>query len=152
MRKGQMEMVGLVFVVILVVIGIVMYLLFSLPTDGGASQAQLQGITSFLISLKETTLPGCSASFERVVAACVQGERLCGSGRPCREAQRAMEAASAFLQDSGYAFNLSLFGTGLMVVDGCASAEPGVPLLAAPRLPIVYEGGLREYLVLAICR
>lgn len=151
MRRGQMEMVGLVFIVVLLIIGAVLWIRLSAIDTGGGQRAQdLQGATSFLVALKETTLPMCGTSFERVAASCAAGGTLCGD--PCYEAQTAMrEIAQTALGDRGVRYNLSIEQTGLTVINGCDSANLSVDIAAAPRAPLVLPSGAQRNIVLSIC-
>ncbi len=153
-RRGQTEMIGLVFVVALIALGIVLYArLGTRSGDGGAAQAeQAQGSASLLVSLLETTVPSCGSSFERVAAACVEGRPMCASGDPCGEAQAVLENVSAIALDArGAKYNLSVEGTGMGIASAdCASADPRVDLVAAPRVPLLTATGTR-YLRLSLC-
>jgi len=86
MNKGQMEMVGLVFIVIIVILGIFIYLQVATRTPDVDSTVS-QEATSFLIAFKESTIPSCGASVEQVAAACIEKKGFCSSGDPCFELQ-----------------------------------------------------------------
>jgi hypothetical protein len=143
-RRGQFEMIGLVFVVLIIVVGIVLYMLLGsnrpLPAAKGGS--------SFLVALTETTVPACDASVEELARACVKQESLCDD--PCFAAQEAFETiGSASLGKAGYRYNLSIEGTAVMVVEGdCVSADPRIALREAPRQTIA---GLTANVRLSVC-
>lgn len=152
MRRGQTEMIGLVFIVVLIVVGIVIYLRMSVDDVENVEQEQ-QGSVSFLVALKETTLPACGVSFERAAAACFQGETLCTSRDPCLEIQNTMDELSLVLLRQGFKYNLSIEGTALETVSSCQSGDRSVDLLMAPRVPLVYaSGGAQRFLRLSVCR
>lgn len=153
MRRGQLEMIGLVFIVLLLVVGIVLYAKFAGKSQTGDRSTKLQGAGSFLIALSETSVPSCGTSFSKVVSACALGKSFCLTGDPCLEAQRTMELlASETLDKQGIAYNLSIQGTPLAVfTDDCESANPAVDVLAAPNVEIVLGGGTTRKMTLALC-
>jgi len=152
MKRAQMEMVGLIFIVIILVVGIVLYLRFSIPDGPTVPVQELQSVTSFLVAAKETTIPACGTSVERTIAACLEDRTLCTSRDPCYEAQVALETLAAeMLPLQGFTYNLSVDGSSIMIEDGCVSADPRIQLLAAPRIPIVFAGSAQRQLILAIC-
>ncbi|MDD9953873.1 MAG: hypothetical protein OXR66_06070 [Candidatus Woesearchaeota archaeon] len=149
MKRAQIEMIGLVFIVLLLVVGIMLYLRFSSPPEQN-NEGTFQGATSFLVALKESAV--CDASFERVAAACIEGHAFCDSGDPCLEAQLFMdEITSEFLVQ--HKFNLSIERTDVQVVVDCESGDQRTLLAAAPRTPIVLSRGvIGGNIVLSICR
>jgi hypothetical protein len=155
MRRAQIEMIGLVFIVVLLVIGAVLYVRFSTADTSGTRAAQdMQGATSFLVAVKETTIPSCGASIERVAAACIERRSLCPGSDPCSRLQDSLDAlAHIALGERGVHYNLSIEGTGIEAVDGCRSGDARVDLVAAPRSPIVLSGGRSQrFLVLSVCK
>lgn len=156
-RRGQIEMVGLVFVVVLLILGILLYVRLSAAGDERAGDLtdtaeRVQQSNSFLVALKETTL--CGTTFERAVRACIEDERLCPSGDPCIEVQDTMDRiVAATLIPQGYLFNLSIVGTDVMNVTGCISADPEVLLASGAESTIVLSGARPSgRLKLSICR
>lgn len=146
MRRAQTEMIGLVFVVVILVLGFLLYLKFS---SGGGGSVPDQSST-YLVALKETTIPACKTSVERIAAACLEGETLCGD--PCSRLEETFRSiAGQTLVREGFRYNLSLIGSVSNSSD-CASADPAVELTSAPRAPIVSGGHVIGYLELAMCR
>lgn len=151
-----MEMIGLVFIVVIIVIGIVLYISSSnkVNRDDGTGQAQgVQKSTSFLTALAETRIPACGVPLSRVVQACVNDEVFCDNGDPCKTLQRTFDKVAAHsLYEQGMKYNLSVEGTAVQNISGCNSSSVNTRILAAPRQPIPLTNGQQTYLVLSICR
>lgn len=154
MKRGQVEMVGLVFVVFILVFGIIVYLKLSAGSAGTVAK-ESQGSTSFLIALLETDVPNCDSELQTVIAACAEGRSLCrGGAGPCHEAQRAIETVTEHtLVYEGMRFNLSVSETELSVVNDCESGDTNVLLSSAFEAPIVLSSArIGPSMQLSICR
>ena len=153
MRKAQMEMIGLVFIVLIIVVGIVLYLRFSTRDTLGVSRVavEVQGSNSFLTSLAETEIPQCKATVARVARACKEGENYCLSGDPCGELHDTFsKITEASLVKQGVKFDLRLEGS-VRVQEGCAGLAPPVSLSSASVLPVILSTG-QSKITLSICR
>jgi hypothetical protein len=148
-----MEMVGLVFVVVILVLGIVLYLQFASKARSPVAQ-QSQASSSFLTALADTYVPACNVRFSEVARECASGgfsDLVCGD--PCAEAQIVMnKIAAVTLLREGKKFNLSLSGKNVQYVSGCNSADPTVQIVAAPQIVIPLGSGRVANLGLALCR
>lgn len=146
---GQMEMVGLVFVVLIIVIGIILYVAFSNPADSTGTTRQVQAYVSFITAFGETELPSCGLPAARVAQECAErpaGSSICG-GRPCEELEEAMEAVLArTLKDQGIGYNMSLQGTGVQSVSGFQCQNTYTATLPVGR------GNGGTVLLLQVCR
>lgn len=155
-RRGQMEMIGLVFIVVIIIIGMVLYLSLSGKDTGGATAnraASAQKSSSFLTAIVETDIVGCGVPLSRVAQACVRREAFCDNDDPCITLERAMtKLANETLYVQGVKYNLSLEGTLAQTDSDCDSANLSVSLIAAPRQPIPLGNGQTVDLVLSICR
>ena len=141
-RKGQMEMVGLVFVVPVIVIGIIMYVTFSGTTDNTGTARQVQAYTSFITAFGETELPACGLPAARVAQECFEypiGSSICG-GEPCDALQEAMDAILAStLERQGIGYNMSLEGTGVMSASGFQCRSTYTAKLPAGRTALLLQ-------------
>ncbi|HIH24706.1 TPA: hypothetical protein HA251_06760 [Candidatus Woesearchaeota archaeon] len=151
-----MEMIGLVFIVVIIIIGMVLYLSLSGKDDSGARAnraANAQKSSSFLTAIAETDIVGCGVPLSRVAQACVRREVFCDNGDPCITLERAMtKIANETLYAQGMKYNLSLEGTRVQAESDCDSANLSVSLIAAPRQPIPLGNGQTVDLILSICR
>lgn len=70
MKKAQIEMMGLVVVVILITVGLFFYLAFAINNENTANVVDVYSseemANNFLIALQETYVPECSSSLEEV--------------------------------------------------------------------------------------
>lgn len=153
MRKGQMEMIGLVFVVVLIVVGIILYVSLSErnSSDGIVRTAKdVQTYTSFLTALAETDVPECGIPVSRVAAACLERDRNLCDGDPCRALNDTIQLiAAATLKEQGLRYNLSLDQTSIQAYDRCNASAINA---YAPSIPIVTPGGIPGKITLTICR
>jgi hypothetical protein len=151
-RRGQMEMIGLVFVVVLLVLGIVLYLAFAGKTRSPTTARQVQESNSFLTAIADTHIPACKVKFSEVAQSCAGGGFLPCSN-PCVELDFAVDRiANATLLREGRKYNLSLVGKDVMNYSDCESADPKTLITSAPQLAIVLGGGRVKQLSLAYCR
>lgn len=151
MRRGQVEMVGLVFVVVIIVLGIVLYMQFSGSKTSAVPKDQ-QRTNSFLVALTETTVPACGDTFARVAKSCVVGDAICQ--QPCETLSRTMaDIAAQALPGAKYSLRLES-GDGRQVYahaeDHCTADAASI--IAAPQQPIPFGGGENVYLTLTLCR
>jgi hypothetical protein len=150
MKKAQVEMVGLVFVVVIIVIGIILYMSFANKNQAPDTK-DLQRSNSFLVALSETTVPGCSDPFSRVVQSCVLNEATCQ--QPCEQLETVMDQTAQYaLAGSKYSLRVE-DATGTVfarVEDDCT--KDAASIIAAPRQPIPFGNGRTAYLVLTLCR
>ncbi|MBR9700259.1 hypothetical protein GOV11_00130 [Candidatus Woesearchaeota archaeon] len=168
MRRGQTEMIGLVFIVVALLLGLLVYVKFSVIVKNPAGDLvdrarDVQQTSSFLVALKETTVPNCGgAPMERLARACIENDRsFCITGRPCDMLQELFEnLVKVTLVKQGIKFNLSLEGTEVMVVStdvngdlDCVSADRSVDISSAPVGEVVLSGGSgKGYIRLSMCR
>ena len=146
--RAQVEMIGLVFVVLILVIGIVLYARFSVVPE----QEPPETTSAFLTALKETTVDSCNANVERVARACLEGTPFCVTGDPCTELQDTFDEVGGVLDRQGIVYNLSLEQTSVMTGD-CPSSNPTVGLSSAPVSEIVLSGGVSKGRIrLSVCR
>ena len=129
MRRAQMEMIGLVFVVLIVAMGLVLYVSFS-PSRAPGPHKEVNTYVSFLNAFAESDITSCGAQgmpVARVAQECAAGNpEVCGRD-PCDMLQNAMDKVlreTLFVQNIKY--NMSLEGTGISSVNDCDSASTGV--------------------------
>jgi len=149
-RRAQMEMVGLVFVVVILVLGIVLYVSFSQPR-GTNTAAQVMGQSSFLNAMLETQVPECGVSISRLAQACIQNEGFCGDA--CDKVQFALDRiVNMTLIEQGVKYNISIEGTGIMNYSSdCKSSDNRTRLGPGAQAFVTLNGGTRQ-LVLYTCR
>jgi hypothetical protein len=153
-RRAQVEMVGLVMVVALLIVGIVLYMSFSAKANtAGSAASRTQGSTDFTVALAATYLPACDVQFWEAAQACLDGKAIGSCTDPCAEIQRAMDAvAGATLQ--GYRYNLSLSsqrGTVAQNTSDCPSADQRLMGVTESTTMIRLESGASAKIVLALC-
>jgi hypothetical protein len=150
--KGQMEMIGLVFVVVIIVLGMFLYLRFSdSPSESIVRTAkEVQLYTSFLTALSETDVPDCGVPVSRVAAACLEDDAdLCG-GTPCEALNNTINTiAEATLKRQGIRYDLRLEGTAVQAADRCNIT---VTSSYSPSIPIVTPSGIPGKITLTVCR
>jgi len=154
MRRGQVELIGMVFVVLVLVVGLILYVRFAGSNTGTEQQTQTsQSTSAFLTALRETNVPECRANVERVARACQEEQPLCTSGKPCIELQKIFDkVAQATLYQQGLVYNLSLEKTAVMT-GSCNSSDQRQLLVAAPVTDIVLTGGnAKGRIRLSICK
>lgn len=154
MRRGQMEIIGLVLIVAVLLIGIVVYLQLSADNPGleGVQAAKdVQGTTSFVVALSETSVEACGGvPFWRVARACAERERFCASQDPCGALQETVDAvAAATLAAQGLKYNLSVEHTPVQSAQEC---DLTMDRSAATPVPILLSNGESVSLVLVLCR
>jgi hypothetical protein len=147
MRRGQMEMIGLVFIVIVLVIGIVLFLTF-MP-KARASQGSFREGESLLIAFGQATVPACGVSVSEVARQCANGGTCRDGSDACVHLSEALGHIAPTLDQ--WSYNISLEGTAVMHENGCQSANPRQPLQGTPTLPIPLGGGRVAKLKLAVC-
>ncbi len=159
MRKAQIEMIGLVFVVVILVLGIVLFVRFNAISSGGTGEytrqaAATQQASAFMTALKETTVPLCGASVERVARACLEDDYYICPLDPCDALQSVFsDIGEQTLTKQGLYYNLSLEGRDVNVTVGCNSSTPTVQLSSALRSEIILSGGRGTgYFRLSVCR
>lgn len=155
--KGQTEMIGLVFIVAIVVIGMIIYIISLGKQDSGTSnrdllQAQLS--PTYLTAIDSTSVPSCNnISFEKVVQKCIKSETFCTNGDPCA-------ALSLFLDNitqntlfaQGSKYNLSIEGRSISSVYECDSANSSVKTYAGSHYAVNLGDGAQVNLRLFLCR
>jgi len=164
MRKGQMEMIGLVFVVVIIVFGILLYLKFSTRGDTGGitKRAEVtQSQSAFLVALKETDIPSCQAPFWRVAKACLENDPFCTGEDACAVLQDTIQTiADLTLTEQGTLYDIRLKGTDVQYApkDTSTTPEPlcdvedlNEEFLISAAQPIAHTGGQAD-LLLTICK
>lgn len=159
MRKAQMEMIGLVFVVVILVLGVVLFIKFK-SISGGTSgdyirqAAETQQASAFMTSLKETSVPACSTTVERVARACLEDDYFICPSNPCVELQNIFETiTNGTLTKQGILYNLSLEGSEVMAMKSCNSSDTRVLLSSAQRAEVILSGGSGVgHIRLSVCR
>lgn len=157
-RRGQTEMIGVVFIAVMLIVGVLIYARMS--SDGGGSTNARDAVVeqeaeSFIISLLAADVEQCGTNFEGVARACLERDTICDSADPCGELQDMMTlVAGETLTKYGTRYNLSVEGTGASVVVACNSSDRRVLLHANSRQEIIGSGGmpLGKGLVLGVCR
>ena len=124
-QRAQMEMIGLVFVVVLIVVGIILYLTLSDRVNTSKPvQKDVQYSTSFRTALAETEIPECQAAVTHVAYACITQDLSYCNSLPCEALQRAMDAITEeTLKRQGIKYNLSLDQTSVQSISGCDSGN-----------------------------
>jgi|GEM_PF-5673505 len=159
-RRGQFEMVGLVFVVLIIVVGIMLYLVFSSrdPTARVARSIVLEeNARSYLLVLSQTDVPACGNGVDitSLSRACAQRERIGQCVDACEDLEEAMRAiVDQTLDAQGQACRLYLgVGTGAIAAASCDDdcIPESINVAAAPDIPIPVNGGTAR-LTLALCR
>ena len=94
--KGQMEMIGLVFVVVFVILALLIYVALSSGNPDKLPSQQIHAADTFAKALQtamlETKVPDCRDSLERTIINCVENSYLtCGSTPICESAFTAWE-------------------------------------------------------------
>ncbi len=93
-RRAQMEMVGLVFIVVIIVIGFILYALSIDKKDTSQTYKdaiEKQKSPTFLTALATADVIDCNnIPLQEVIGKCIRNERYCTSGDAC-------EAAGAFM-------------------------------------------------------
>lgn len=158
-RRGQTEMIGVVFIAVLMIVGVLIYARMS--ADGNSSGNLYNAVVeqeaeSFIISLLATDVPDCGTNVEGVARACLEHDtNICRTGDACDVLQETMElVASETLTTFGMRYNLSVEGSPVSVVVVCNSSDRRVLLYANSRQEIIGSGGmpLGKGLVLGVCR
>lgn len=154
MRRAQAEMLGLVLIVAVLMIGVVLYMALAAddPALAGVQAAKgVQGTSSFVVALSETSVAGCNGQpFWRVARACAQREPFCMSQDPCGEAQETLDTVvGATVAPQGLRYNISVERTPIAAADGC---DLTMDRTAAAPAPIVLGNGESVNLVFMLCR
>jgi hypothetical protein len=150
MRRAQVEMIGLVFVVVIIVLGIILYMQFS-KSKISTVPKDIQRSNSFLVALTETTIPACRESFSRVAQSCVLNEQTCED--PCGKLKETMQDTAKYgLAGSKYSIRVEDAGGTLFasVEQDCTKNAPAI--IAAPKQPLPFGNGQTAYLVVTLCR
>ena len=96
-KKGQMELIGLAFVVVIMILGLMLYIGFAvLPNAGGATSNQVREAANYGSALHTamlaTTIPRCDYSLGMALERCATNEHLrCGSTSVCDATRNAWE-------------------------------------------------------------
>lgn len=149
--RGQMEMVGLVFVVLIIVVGIILYVSFSgRGADGAQRSKESQAYKSFVTAFGETDIPACGMPASRVAQECLFDDTTVCGGDPCGELQQAIEDITEYtLEEQGIRFNMSLEGKPVGVEMGCDSSVTSGLQWAS--LPIGGMASRNSSLRLSVC-
>jgi hypothetical protein len=121
-KRAQMEMVGLVFVVLIVILGIVLYVSFSTRDSGTSPRKEIQTYTSFLNAFGETEVQSCGLPVAQVARECAFAENNICEGDPCGALQHAMDVVLAeTLKEQNIKYNMILEGTATGSSNECDS-------------------------------
>lgn len=151
-RRGQFEMVGLVFIVVIIVLGIFLYVTLG-AKDRSASTAKSivheEAMRSFLLTFAQTEVTECATNVYSVARACAQNEAVGRCARSCDALQDATDnTLDSTLKVQGLNYSLTLEGTSVeSSTPGCG---PKSMAYAAPQLPIPVSGGTRK-MTLTLC-
>jgi hypothetical protein len=146
MRCAQLEMVGLVFVVVLVVMGLLLYLSLSSRQPVTPSRVP-ERASSFMVALIETDVPECGVVYSSLARECLLGSDFCSD--PCGKLQNVTNTVLAYsLAKEGMRYNITLEGTSVYNASGC---EGRLPAFVSPN-PINLASGAKRNLVLTICK
>jgi hypothetical protein len=124
MKKSQMEIMGLIIMIMLVLVGILVYIFFKLGDDGSDRLSfdeykKTQMAQNYVNTLMDVTTTCNSLQVKNLMAECEKVSKLgipsglsCGSGRsPCEEIEFITEATiSESLRDYSYKFVFSIRG------------------------------------------
>jgi len=150
-----MEMVGLVFIVAIIVVGIILYITFSAKNsnDNGAGTASsYQRSTSFLVALTETDVLECGEPVSSVIKDCMLDDRS-SCNDPCKALNTTFNAVLNYTLTANFVkYNLSLEGKNVGNASDCDSADPNIETLGAPKQPVSLGNGQSAYLVLTLCK
>ena len=154
MRRGQFEMIGLVFIVVIIVIGIMLYLSFvgKDPQNKLVKQAtKAEGANSFLIALSETHVPKCgtAVTVTMLARACNDNAAIGACTTPCSDLQDVFNGiTAATLNAQGLKYSLSFNGVS-SAYGGCSPTSPDTTMI--PTMPVPISGSSKD-IVLALCR
>jgi hypothetical protein len=152
-HKGQFEMVGLVFVVLIIVLGVFLYVILGNNNNGQVARSALheEAMRSYLLTLAQTEVTACEANVYTVAKACAQHETAGRCNDACTALQEAIDnTIASTLELQGFKYNLTIDGTSVMsATNGCNQKTSMI--YAAPELPIPVDGGTRK-MTLALCR
>lgn len=157
-KRGQMEMVGLVFIVVIIVIGVVLYASAIGSKDTSKTYkdtVEKQKSPTFLTALATADVADCSnRPFQEVIGKCIRNERYCSGGDACSAAQDFMSVvADNTLKEQGVKYDLFIKDrTDLRVNDRCDSFNKNNLTYAGKIYPIDLGTGDTATLVLVICR
>jgi len=129
MKKGQMEMIGLVIVVVLIIIGGLFYITFSLKgKDNTKEQDQhLQSITANNLVNALIKIRICeNKSVGQAIALCDVNEQLCGENA-CDFVKKEVEGIISSVTDKNYLFFVNKGENELFNVGNCSYGISSVP-------------------------
>ncbi len=163
-RRAQLEMVGLVLIVAIVMIGIILYVVSLSKQDSGQENRDLlqeQKGSAFLTAILDTSVPQCSnVTVSIAIQKCAEDKPFCDSGNACRDLEIFLkDVTNMSLYEQGSKFNLTLkdsLADKFSIVKDCntgaAKLNRSIRVLAAPQQDITLSDTTKAKLILAICK
>jgi hypothetical protein len=153
-RRAQMEMIGLVMVVVILIFGILIYMqLASKPNNAPAVAKTAQANNAYLTAMLETDIPQCRVTFRELAQACGRKVPIGSCPDSCEAVQASLDTIVAnTLEKEGRQYNISITMTEIQKESGCKSAEPKTRIISGAQLPLVLGDGRTREFSLKLCR